>query len=48
MITSVHNKCIKEAAALLAKKKERERRGLFVVEGVKLFEEAPAERIVQV
>lgn len=48
MITSVHNKFIKEAAALLAKKKERDRRGLFVVEGVKLFEEAPAERIVQV
>lgn len=48
MITSVHNKCIKETAALLAKKKERDRRGLFVVEGVKLFGEAPAERIVQV
>lgn len=48
MITSVHNKCIKEAAALLAKKKERDRRGLFVVEGVKLFGEAPAERIEQV
>ena len=48
MITSVHNKFIKEAAALLAKKKERDRRGLFVVEGVKLFGEAPAERIMQV
>ncbi len=48
MITSTHNKFIKEAVALLAKKKERDRRGLFVVEGVKLFEEAPAERIVQV
>lgn len=48
MITSVHNKFIKEAAALLAKKKERDRRGLFVVEGVKLFAEAPTERIVQV
>ena len=48
MITSVHNKSIKETAALLAKKKERDRRGLFVVEGVKLFGEAPAERIAQV
>ncbi|MCM1266924.1 MAG: RNA methyltransferase [Bacteroidales bacterium] len=48
MITSVHNKSIKETAALLAKKKERDRRGLFVVEGVKLFGEAPAERIEQV
>lgn len=48
MITSIHNKSIKEAAALLAKKKERDRRGLFVVEGVKLFCEAPAERIERV
>lgn len=48
MITSFHNRAIKEATALLAKKKERDRRGLFVVEGVKLFQEAPAERIVQV
>lgn len=48
MITSVHNKYIKEAVALLAKKKERDRCGLFVVEGVKLFGEAPAKRIAQV
>lgn len=48
MITSLHNKSIKEVAALLGKKKERDRRGLFVVEGMKLFGEAPAERIVQV
>lgn len=48
MITSVHNKCIKETAALLAKKKERDRRGLFVVEGGKMFGEAPAELISQV
>lgn len=48
MINSVHNKFIKEAAAILAKKKERDRRGLFAVEGGKLFGEAPAERIAQV
>ena len=48
MITSVHNKCIKETAALLAKKKERDRRGLFVVEGGKMFGEAPAELISRV
>lgn len=48
MITSIHNKCIKEAVALRAKKKERDRRGLFVVEGGKMFGEAPAERISQV
>lgn len=48
MITSLQNKAVKEVAALLEKKKERDRRGLFVVEGVKLFGEAPAERIAQV
>lgn len=48
MITSIHNKYIKEAVALRAKKKERDRRGLFVVEGGKMFGEAPAERISRV
>lgn len=48
MITSVHNKCIKETVALLAKKKERDRRGLFVVEGGKMFGEAPTEQITRV
>ena len=48
MITSVHNKLIKEAVALRARKKERDRRGLFVVEGGKMFGEAPTERISQV
>lgn len=48
MITSLQNKAVKEAAALLGKKKERDRRGLFVVEGIKLFDEAPTERIAQV
>ena len=48
MITSLHNKAIKETAALVARKKERDRRGLFVVEGMKMFGEAPSERISQV
>lgn len=48
MITSLHNKEIKEAAALLARKKERDRQGLFVVEGPKMFGEAPMERIHRV
>ena len=48
MITSLHNKEIKETAALLARKKERDRRGLFVVEGPKMFGEAPVERIERV
>lgn len=41
MITSLQNRAVKEISALLGKKKERDRRGLFVVEGVKLFGEAP-------
>lgn len=48
MITSLHNKCVKEVAALLSKKKERDRQGLFVVEGGKMFGEAPEERISRV
>ncbi len=48
MITSLHNKEIKKTAALLARKKERDRRGLFVVEGPKMFGEAPMERIERV
>lgn len=48
MITSLHNKSIKEVAALLGKKKERDRQGVFVVEGGKMFGEAPADRIRRV
>lgn len=48
MITSLQNSAVKEAAALLSKKRERDRQGLFVAEGRKLFEEAPFERISQV
>lgn len=48
MITSLQNRAVKEISALLGKKKERDRRGLFVVEGVKLFGEAPPERVTQV
>lgn len=48
MITSLHNKSVRETVALVSRKKERDRRGLFVVEGMKMFDEAPAERISQV
>lgn len=48
MITSLHNKRIKEVTALLGKKKERDRQSLFVAEGRKMFGEAPAERIIRV
>lgn len=48
MITSLHNKSVREVAALIGKKKERDRQSLFVVEGMKMFGEAPAERISRV
>ncbi|MCX4307590.1 MAG: RNA methyltransferase [Acetatifactor sp.] len=48
MITSLQNKYVKEAAALSSKRKERDRQGLFVVEGGKMFGEAPAGRIKRV
>ncbi len=48
MITSLHNKDVREVAALVGKKKERDRQGLFVVEGSKMFGEAPKERISRV
>ena len=48
MITSLQNKDIKAVVALIGKKRERDRRGLFVVEGPKMFGEAPVERIDRV
>lgn len=48
MITSLHNKSVREVSALLEKKKERDRQRLFVIEGGKMFGEAPAERISRV
>lgn len=48
MITSLHNRDVRAVAALAGKKKERDRQGLFVVEGPKMFGEAPAERISRV
>lgn len=48
MITSMHNRSVKEVVALLGRRKERERQGLFVAEGGKMFDEAPAERISRV
>ncbi len=48
MITSLHNKSVKEVSALIGKKRERDRQGLFVIEGAKMFGEAPVERISRV
>lgn len=45
MITSSSSRQIKNAAALIKKAKERRVQGLFVIEGPKMFAEAPAEWI---
>jgi TrmH family RNA methyltransferase len=42
MITSAQNPKIQQVRALLARRAEREQQGVFVVEGVRLFEEACA------
>ena len=48
MITSCNNKSVREVIQLNQKAKTRNRLGLFVVEGVKMFAEAPEERIYRV
>ena len=48
MITSFNNKSVREVAQLNQKAKARNKAGLFVVEGVKMFKEAPEDRIVRV
>ena len=45
MITSVANKRVKELVELSNKAKARNAAGVFLVEGRKMFLEAPAERI---
>ena len=48
MITSYANKGVKDVMQLMQKAKARRERDLFVAEGVKMFLEAPAERIEKV
>lgn len=48
MITSVNNASVKEVIQLNQKAKTRNQRGLFVAEGIKMFAEAPADRIDRV
>ena len=45
MITSTSNAQIKNVINLLKKSKDRKAQGLFVVEGKRMFEETPKERI---
>ena len=46
MITSTSNPQIKQLQALQKKAKERELQDVFVVEGVKMYREAPKDRLV--
>ena len=48
MITSSDNKRIKNVIALLEKSKARKEQDAFVIEGIKLFMEAPLEKISEV
>ena len=48
MITSADNKRIKNVIALISKSKARKEQDAFVIEGIKLFEEAPEEEILEV
>lgn len=48
MITSFSNRSVREVSQLLQKAKARNKQGLFVVEGIKMFAEAPADRIERV
>lgn len=48
MITSTGNSQVKQVAALVKKAKERKKTGLFVVEGRKMFQEAPKAWIEKV
>lgn len=48
MITSLSNKRIKDVILLNQKAKERQKQGVFIAEGVKLFLEAPLSEIKQI
>lgn len=48
MITSLTNSKIKQIVLLNNKARERKKTGLYIIEGMKMFEEAPAEMIQEV
>ena len=48
MITSIANKRMKNIVLLLQKPRERKKQGLYVIEGMKLFKEAPPECIREI
>ena len=47
MITSTANAQVKNLAQLIKKSKVRTEQGVYVVEGVKMFQEAPRDEIVK-
>ena len=47
MINSTANKQIRNIVALQTKSKERTRQDCFIIEGIKMFQEAPADRIIK-
>ena len=48
MITSTSNQQVKQLIQLNRKRKLRDERGVFVAEGLKMFQEAPRDRIERV
>lgn len=48
MITSYNNRSVKDVIQLNQKAKVRNKQGIFVAEGIKMFEEAPLRRIEKV
>ena len=48
MITSTANQQMKNLVMLMKKAKERKKQRVFVVEGIKMFEEAPKEQVLSV
>lgn len=48
MISSVSNNQIKNVIALVKRSKERRQQGLFVIEGIKMFEELPKSQLQKV
>ncbi len=48
MITSTSNAKIKNIISLMNKSRHRSKQGTFVIEGIRMFMEAPADRIVEV
>ncbi len=47
MITSIQNNKVKKIEKLIQKSKTRTEEGLFVVEGLKMMKEVPADRLVE-